>query len=321
MTHIVDPYTITNDAKMTFLDKALEPTFILQKLQTCLGMESNLKCIEVKRYKAERRCLIAYAFADLTVLAKVRAKGLDQKSYETQRHLYTLGFPVPQVLGVIPELHMWLQDKLRGQPLTNVLQTREAPLLMTEVAETLAGLHSLPPVTRRQHTIDNELTILCDCLARVAKQEPLWSGRLEKVSRACEAVAAALPHYQPRGIHRDFYADQVLVDGSEVYLLDFDLYTLGDPALDVGNFLGHLTEIGLRLGNAELFQPLENTFEASYLEQNGEVSSQAIQLYKTLTLARHIFISTQFEERKKVTERLLELCEERLGLVNYVTSP
>ena len=34
-------------------------------------------------------------------------------------------------------------------------------------------------------------------------------------------------------IHRDFYPDQVLVDGARVYLLDLDLYSLGEPPLDV----------------------------------------------------------------------------------------
>jgi len=33
----------------------------------------------------------------------------------------------------------------------------------------------------------------------------------------------------------------------------------------------------------------------------------------TLTLARHVYLSTQFPERIPFTEALLDLCEQRLG--------
>jgi hypothetical protein len=37
------------------------------------------------------------------------------------------------------------------------------------------------------------------------------------------AASATWPPPARCGIHRDFYADQVIVDGSRLYLLDFDL--------------------------------------------------------------------------------------------------
>jgi aminoglycoside phosphotransferase (APT) family kinase protein len=311
---VIDPFGITRDARMTFLQKALEPDFITQKLQTCLENNSNLKRIEVKRYKPERRCLIAYSFDDFTVLGKIRAKGLDKTSYETQAYLYETGLAVPRVLGVVPELNMWFQELVVGQSLTGLLQKSHAQALMSEVADALYQLHRLSPVTSRQHTIHDELNILHDRLERVARQKPAWSSRLGRVIKACETVASNVAPRKARGIHRDFYADQVLVNENKIYLLDFDLYTMGDPALDVGNFLGHLTELALRSGNADMFLELENAFESSYLERNHEVSSQHVQTYKTLTLARHIYISTLFEDRKAFTQELLELCEERLGL-------
>jgi len=39
----------------------------------------------------------------------------------------------------------------------------------------------------------------------------------------------------------------------------------------------------------------------------------AVQTYATLTLARHIYLSTTFPERRAFTRALLELCEERLA--------
>ena len=39
---------------------------------------------------------------------------------------------------------------------------------------------------------------------------------------------------------------------------------------------------------------------------------EAVRAYTTLTLARHIYLSTQFSERTHTTEHLLELCEQRV---------
>src|SRR4030067_3421814 len=40
--------------------------------------------------------------------------------------------------------------------------------------------------------------------------------------------------------HRDFHDKQILKNGRYLYILDWDLSCLADPALDLGNFLAHL---------------------------------------------------------------------------------
>jgi aminoglycoside phosphotransferase (APT) family kinase protein len=121
--------------------------------------------------------------------------------------------------------------------------------------------------------------------------------------------------YVTRPVHRDFYPDQVLLSGSRVYLLDFDLFCQGDPALDVGNFCGHLTEESLRTaGRADALAVCERALEERYSELTGAPARTQVQIYSTLTLARHIYLSTQFPDRWHLTEQLLDLCEARLGL-------
>jgi len=39
-----------------------------------------------------------------------------------------------------------------------------------------------------------------------------------------------------------------------------------------------------------------------------------VRAYATLTLVRHIYLSSRFPERVRLTEQLIELCEGRLGL-------
>jgi hypothetical protein len=107
----------------------------------------------------------------------------------------------------------------------------------------------------------------------------------------------------------------VIVDGERLYLIDFDLYCLGSPALDIGNFLGHITEQSLRtLGSAEALVDVERALEERFIELAGAAVRPAVRSYATLTLARHVYLSTRFPERRAFSEPLLELVEERLGL-------
>ena len=99
-----------------------------------------------------------------------------------------------------------------------------------------------------------------------------------------------------------------------LFLIDFDLHCEGDPGLDIGNFLGHITEQSLRaLGDPQALADREQALEERFVALSGEATRAAVQAYATLTLVRHIHLSTLFPERRPFTSRLLELCEERLG--------
>jgi aminoglycoside phosphotransferase (APT) family kinase protein len=115
-------------------------------------------------------------------------------------------------------------------------------------------------------------------------------------------------------IHRDFYHDQVILDGSRVYLLDLDLFAMGDPALDVGNFIGHLSEYGLRkLGSADALAEQQREMIDRYVELAGEEVRPRIDTYSFLTLARHIYLSTLFADRTPFIECILSHCEQRIA--------
>lgn len=159
----------------------------------------------------------------------------------------------------------------------------------------------------------DELRILHEHVPLVTETKPNWSGRIQRLLAACNRLGATVPPPRPCGIHRDFYPAQVVVQGDRLFLLDFDLYCQGDPALDVGNFLGHLTELGLRThGRADALRDREAAMEERFVQLSGASNLPAIRAYTTLTLVRHIYLSTRFAERTQLTEALLELCEQRL---------
>ena len=88
----------------------------------------------------------------------------------------------------------------------------------------------------------------------------------------------------------------------------------GDPAVDPGNFIGHVAEHSLRLlGDPDRLRAVEEVVEERFVELEGDQVRSAVQAYAALTLVRLVYIATQLPERRDFVEALLDLCEERLA--------
>ena len=334
---VIDPLGVTNDPAMSSLAAALDPVEVRRRFGGRLGRLTgqsglfHLQTIRVTRYKPGRRCVIEYdvkverpdaAPEMVTLIGKVRRLRSGKSGYRLFSALWDAGFgadsrdgiTVAEPIGIVPEFRMWLQRKVRGQVATDLLAAPGGENLVRRIAEAAHKLHRAGVPAKRRHTMADEVRILHERLPTVAHSEPRWAGRIERLLDACDRLGARTPEPEPCGIHRDFYADQVIVDGPRLCLIDFDLYCEGDPALDIGNFLGHIREQSLRsLGDPEALANLEVAMEERYVELAGEETRPAVQAYKLLTLARHVHLSTLFRERRSFTGSLLRLCEEYLG--------
>ena len=333
---VADPFGVVDDPKMSFLRKALDPLKVERQFAYHLPhlfgyrTRARLQVIRVTRYKPGRRCIIEYdvrggrpgAESEMTLVGKVHPRGVEESSYRLFQALWSAGFEsesrdgvsVPEPLGIIPEFKMWVQRKVSGVPSGELLAGPNGTILARRIAEAAHKLHNAGVQSHRRHTMADELRILHERLPSVAHLKPQLTGRLEKLLAACDELGASLPEPTFRPIHRDFYQDQVLVDGSRLYLLDFDLYCEADPGLDIGNFIGHLTELSLRrFGAPAALSEQEDALENRFVELSGESSRVSVRAYTTLTLVRHIYLSTQFSERHPYTETLLEICEQRLN--------
>lgn len=341
-----DPLGAAADPQMPFLKRALDPVEVQRLLVNNLPRRAgitgqlSLQAIRVPRYKPGRRCVVEYDLdvqgsgagsKTITVVGKVHARRLKRPVFQLLESLWSAGFAagsqdgiaIPEPMGVIPEFHMYLQRKVPGVPATRLLVSPDGAVLASRIGEAVHKIHRAGIPADRRHTIANELNILSERLLIVAQEKPQWQERLERLLDACYWVASTIAAVAPTGIHRDFYADQIIVDGSHLYLLDFDLYCEGDPALDIGNFLGHIKEYSLRtFGNADALADREAALEERFVElaagsRQPAAIRTAAQTYTTLTLARHVYLSTQFPKRRRFTKMLLELCEQRLDLVRH----
>jgi aminoglycoside phosphotransferase (APT) family kinase protein len=326
---------IVSDARMPLLSRALDPAEVEGVLRRLAGWEgAAVRAIRAVRYKPGRRCLIEYdvalpSSALVTLVGKARARGADRPTFDLLRELRRRGFDenavdgicVPEPIAVIPELGLWLQCKVRGVSAMEGLAGANGLAVARRLAEAAHKLHVADVPARREHTVADELRILHEGLDALAARWPdLGKGqRVGRLLAACDRLAATIPAPEPCGIHRDFYPDQVLVadeggKGERLCLLDFDLYSHGDPALDIGNCIGHITEQAVRTcGDPRALADREAALEDRFVALAGEQTRPAVRAYALLTLARHVSLSAQRVDRQPFTARLLELCEERLA--------
>ena len=92
---------------------------------------------------------------------------------------------------------------------------------------------------------------------------------------------------------------------------------MGDPALDIGNFIAHIEEQSLRqYDNAYACKTATSTLIDHYCQLAGYNLCESIELYSTLSFVRHIAISQRIKKRNKFTDRIIDLCEEKLAVQN-----
>jgi thiamine kinase-like enzyme len=284
----------------------------------------RLTNISLLRHKVDRRALLAYEWHSSdgvtnggrppVLLGKVRMKGFDDRTFRLHQRLWAgafgpqsadmihVAFPV----AAIPELRMWMQLRMPGSTAAERLESnggRDA----CRVADALYKLHHAAVEWDREHSVGDEVRILDERLERLLIERHDLSAPLARVRQHCRQLAGCLSPQARVLLHRDFYQDQVLIDGDRVTLIDLDLASWGHAAIDVGNYIAHLMELGLRSqGDLHAFAEPIQLFQAQYCRRAECLSEHDIQIGITLSLARHLSLSRQFPERWHTTERLLE---------------
>ena len=303
------------DAGLPTLAAALDPdrvTDALARACPALAHRPRLASIRVLRHRPGRRCLVRYGFADGTsaVIGKLTCKGVHKRSLAVQSRLFAQGFAVPEPLGAVPTLGLWLQREVAGRPLASMLGVPAAERAVARSAELLAALHRLPSGAAPSWTIEDELAVLDERLAALGRVRPDLAHRADRLLDACHSAARRLPSGPVCGIHRDFYPEQVLVGAGQLHLVDLDLYSRGDPALDVGNFKAHLIEAAIReTGDAGGYARLVQAFERHYLAAMPETAPDAIAIFTFLSLTRLVQISTVITDRRHATNAILAAAE------------
>ena len=298
------------------LARALDHTRIAPGISAALGTPLRLDPPEPLRDRPGRRALIAYRGrtpdGPFEVYGKLRAKGLDRRTPSLHRRLTKAGFDgevgVPEALGLLPEVGVWLQERVRGRLLTELLDAPDT-VPVRAAGRALARLHGLDPGRigdAPEWAMRDELAVMRDALDRAAAARPGLRPTLAALGAELVAKAEALPPGPRRGIHRDFYPDQVIVAPGKVWLLDLDLFSLGDPAIDIANFIAHLREYALRRDAAPPHAH-EDAFLSGYAQIAPLPDAGRLDVLARVSLARHVWIAQRVAGRGHVVEKVISL--------------
>lgn len=309
------------DPAMPALDDARDPVVMAPLLRELLPCDIHALRVDLLRHKPGRRALLRYRIdtgdGSLRLLGKLRAKGPDRRMPALHAALRARGLDglapddtgVPAARGSIAAPALWLQDEVSGRRLTDLLRpgADTAPAARTGAA--LARLHMVDVPAGRNWTMADELDVLSRALTAAREALPQQAARIDTIACAAADLVRILRPTAKTGIHRDFYPDQVLIDGERTWLLDLDLYASGDPAIDVANFLAHLDEHGLRHhGDADALGTQGAAFIAGYNTVLPGIDHSRLTTLRFISLARHINLSRVIVGRGHTTPALIDHC-------------
>lgn len=323
------------DPALPGLDAALDPGSAGRAFASAtryLGARVHVDRAHLMRHKVGRRAVVDYAYRVIwpdgrveavEAVGKMRAARPPRSAYALLRQLWRRGFDaasadgisVPEPLAKVPALGLWLQRRVPGVVATTPMTTAAGVPLARRIADAAHKLHRTGVAPQRAHGVDDELGVLARLFDEVGRRDPGLQGALAALLGLCRRAVAGMS--QPTtGIHRDFYADQVIVDGARLFLIDFDLYCEGHAALDIGNFAGHLLEQALREpAHAVSLAAACEALEARHLAHVGPGARRPVRTYTALTLARHVALSRLLPGRAHTTGRVLEAAMTRLEAI------
>jgi hypothetical protein len=228
-------------------------------------------------YGRYKRCVLRYSIdgvqpetqtpQQVTVYGKVDADGLGGVTVDIISALIErlsepdlfYRFRIPRSLGYFPDLQLLLMEALPGKPFfKELLKTwtgnghrsgnentspdsyitmEQAVRTCALIAATLHGSNiNLGPRTTFEIHVDNlmeEADVLCQVFPEIGSQVKSWINQTVEFAQAYPAMPLCFSH-------GDFTYTQLIFDGNQGGLVDFDSVCQAEPAQDLGHYLAYL---------------------------------------------------------------------------------
>lgn len=237
----------------------------------------------VVRYRPGRRCTFRVDRGPESFFGKVFPDGTGQRLHEDAIGLWRaaarhqLGFVVAEPVAWDTETRTLWQRSIGGAPVYGRLADGDGPAFARRLGTAAGTLtrSSVEPCARF------DAKTQCDRSRSYARE---LGTRVPSLAAPAAALVDALEgmhrdHASPlRPIHGAPHMNQWLDLGSDLGLVDFDRFSLGEPELDVCTFLG---ELDFEEGLARPVAEIEDAFIAGYEASSGPLDRQLLSVYRS----------------------------------------
>lgn len=272
---------------------------------------------------ANDRMVVQYSFYDresqwerkpfLTLIGKFYADETGEQTYRIMRVLMTTLsqtgttplLAIPQPLFYDPVRRFLAQERAEGVPYRELLSRSDYRKNFRLAGKALAMLHAQRVPAGETKWIRDHLTeLIHPHPMRLAEQIPWYRPLVERLIETMgEREKEWKKEIDVSPLHRDFHLRQLFYGQDQVWVIDWDLFAKGDPALDVGNFVvylkTHLTQRCL---------PSIDAFLEGYFSDRPSSILERVPLYEALTYLRLACKRFRLKGdywREKVNEMLL----------------
>jgi len=113
--------------------------------------------------------------------------------------------------------------------------------LVPHIARALAAFHAVPTAGLRPLSWSTERMAIRRNLGRITRALPSYRTVITAAVSSLMRAERRIWQSNRSIVHNDFQASNVIIDGGRIGLIDFTLSAVGNAAIDVGNFLAHLS--------------------------------------------------------------------------------
>ncbi len=208
---------------------------------------------------------------------------------------------VPKTLALLKSWPGYLMLQSEGLPLST-LRSEDRTQGMRLAGEAIGHLHRLPLRLQENHSQYDECALLRPWVQLISSMYPSLSRDAGKAYNHVEKLLAYGDAEPFTLVHRDFHESQVLISGTTATLIDFDTACNGEPAQDIGNFLGHLDFAALIANTDDEAAAAE--FLRGYAHGHGQPNTARVEAHRRATLLRLACIYAFSSEHSRLSPRL-----------------
>jgi aminoglycoside phosphotransferase (APT) family kinase protein len=294
------------DPRIPTLQTVLNPLELSRHLDRALPAQwGRVRDIQVNliQHRRARRCTVGITLQTTTgrneLIGKVYAEDRSDV-YHAMNEISCAGFgperefSIPQPLAYMPELDLLLQEKVHGQPATEIFSKgsgHEQALAAERCAKWIARFHSTAPTSGPVFVLTPEL--LENWERRLPRWK--WSGPrarqlMEKAAlllKRLEIAAAKLDGAEMCACHGDYGHQQIILKESCTVTLDWDGFCVAHPSLDIARFIVDLQRLAFRsLDSLKALDAAIKVFYKTYKAMSGFQVAKQLPFYKAVTCLR-----------------------------------